>query len=334
MTWRVVKDCPERTEKTAKIMVETEQPRQKPFRGVYGLFLGLFLTLLLGSGCSRAPVSPGEFSRLYLQSAAEELPGELVIYFLDIGQGDAVYVRAPGGQVMVIDAGDADRPGCVLEFLAEVKKVSRVDVLVLTHPHADHLGDMRAILDELEVGLFCQSGYLHPTPVYESLLERASELVKARELGYLEVRAGMTLDLGPEVEVSILHPAGSLGDEANEASVVIKVVFGSFSVLFTGDIGAPSERAMLDRGADVRACVLKVAHHGSSGSGGAGFLAAVRPNLAVIPVGAGNDYGHPSSEALGRLQVAGAWILRTDQDGTIIVHSNGHEWWALTASGD
>lgn len=290
---------------------------------------GLFLV-----GCLRGPVPTNAFAQFYDQPAAEELPGQLVIYFLDTGQSDAIYVRAPSGQVMIIDTGDVETPGRVMSFLAERKKVTRIEVLVLSHPHADHIGDALAILNGLEVGAFCQSGYLHTTPAYQSILERVLELSKSGRSIYLEARAGDTLDLGPEVKVSVLHPTGVLGAEANEASLVIKVVFGSFSVLFTGDIGEASERALVERGADLGATVLKVAHHGSAGSSEIGFLAAVQPRVAVIEVGAGNGYGHPSPFTLRRLQAIGARVLRTDEDGTIMIHSDGREWWVLTAAGE
>jgi beta-lactamase superfamily II metal-dependent hydrolase len=154
-------------------------------------------------GCLRGPVPTNAFAQFYDQTAAEELPGQLVIYFLDTGQSDAIYVRAPSGQVMIIDTGDVETPGRVISFLAERKKVTRIEALVLSHPHADHIGDALAILNGLEVGAFRQSGYLHTTPAYQGILERVLELSKSGRSIYLEARAGDTLDLGPEVKVSV-----------------------------------------------------------------------------------------------------------------------------------
>ncbi len=286
--------------------------------------------LPLSGGPDVAPVAGGKlpsppFADLYDTPARDELPGQLVIYFLDTGQSDAAYVRAPDGKVMVIDTGDADDPGTVLGFLTG-KRVSRVDALVLTHPHADHIGDALAILQRLEVGTLWHSGFAHATPTYEAILTEAVALQQAGRITTEAGRAGLSFDLGSDVTVTVFHPTDPLADEANEASVVIKVTYADFSALFTGDIGTDSEAALLARGADIRATVLKVAHHGSAGSSGEAFLAAVDPEVAVIDVGAGNSYGHPSPAVLDRLEALGVAVFRTDRDGTIIVHSDGHDW--------
>lgn len=273
------------------------------------------------------------FSELYGLPAGEELPGQLVIYFLDTGQSDAAYLRTPDGQVMVIDSGDIDAPGHVTAFLAQSKEVRRIDALVLTHPHADHIGDARAILYDFEVGQFWHSGFEQTTPTYEPVLAKAADLAEAGRLEVHLGRAGDNLDLGDDVTVTVFSPAEPLGEDANEASLVLKVTYGEFSVLFTGDAGFASESAMLERGADLRATVLKVGHHGSSGSTGQEFLEAVDPQVAVIDVGAGNDYGHPNPKTLARLEASGVAVFRTDINGTIIVHSDGTGWGLVAGGG-
>lgn len=290
-------------------------------------------------GPDTGPVVAGElpsppFADLYDTPARDELPGQLVIYFLDTGQSDAAYIRTPGGKVMVIDTGDVDDPGVVIGFLTGHKRVSGIDALVLTHPHADHIGDALAILQRLEVGTLWYSGFAHTTTAYEAVLTEAVALQREGRLTTEVGRAGQNLDLGSDVTVTILHPTDPLGEEANEASLVIKVTYADFSVLFTGDIGTGSEAAMLARGADLRATVLKVAHHGSAGSSGEAFLAAVDPEVAIIDVGADNDYGHPSPAVLERLEARGVALFRTDRDGTIIVHSDGHNWGLVAETGD
>lgn len=279
------------------------------------------------------PASSSAFDELWGLPSEDELPGQLVIYFLDTGQSDAIYVRAPGGEVMVIDTGDAERPEQVASFLIAQKKITRIDALVLTHPHADHIGGALAVLDGLEVACVYHSGFPHPTPLHEDVLTRLGQLKGDGKLTCVEGRAGMTLDLGPELDVRLLHPVDPLGEDANESSLVVKITHGAFSALFTGDIGEESEQALIARGADLEATILKVAHHGSGASSREDFLAAVGSRLAVIEVGADNGYGHPSPSTIGRLQAAGARILRTDVDGTIIVHSDGQDWWVLTAAG-
>ncbi len=267
----------------------------------------------------------------------EEFPGELVVYFLDTGQSDATYIRTPGGKVLVIDAGDTSAPDQVADFLIGDKGLDRVDTLVLTHPHADHLGGVVSIFNRLEVGTFCHSGVDYGSDYYAAVLERAVELRNSGQLDVVLGRAGQTLELGDAaVDVRVLHPADPLPDDpglTNEASVVVKVTYGSFAVLLAGDIGTASESAIRARGADLEATVLKVGHHGSAGSSSTAFLTAVHPEVAVIEVGAGNGYGHPSEEALARLEACGASVFRTDTNGTVIVHSNGVKWGLVSETG-
>lgn len=279
-----------------------------------------------GEGAAGTLASP-PFAELEATPAASELPGQLVLYFLDVGQGDACYVRAPGGKVIVIDTGEA--PGTVAGFLAQ-KQVERVDVLVLTHPHADHIGGALAILEGFEVGTLCDSGFPHATSTYEAVLAKALELRNQGRLTYATPRAGDNLDWGAELTVQVLHPGPALGNEANEASLVLRLVYGSFSVLFTGDVGKVSEEAVLSAGRDVASTVLKVAHHGSAGSSEGPFVNAVSPQVAVISVGRDNPFGHPSGTVLDRLAAAEASVYLTSEDGTIIVHSDGQAWGVTT----
>ncbi|HCW51217.1 MAG TPA: MBL fold metallo-hydrolase [Clostridiales bacterium] len=329
-------------------------PRQRfassgPGRAALALVLvGVLAAVLLAASCLRPPEGPdgaaqesggagGEgspapgYEDLLATPAAEELPGRLVVYFLDVGQADASFVRTPGGKVIVIDTGDS--PDDVVGFL-RAKGVERVDVLVLSHPHADHIGGALRILEEFEVGVLYDSGFVHPTWVYEETLAKALELRDAGRLTYVAARAGQVLEVDPSVSVTVLHPEEPLGDEANDASVVLKMVFGSFSVLFTGDIEEAGERAALARsaelGVDLGATVLKVAHHGSRTSTGPEFLEAVHPEVAVIQAGRDNPYGHPSPVVLRRLSEAGVTVYVTASHGTVIVHSDGEDWEVVT----
>ncbi len=294
-----------------------------------------------GSGGSAAGES---YSDLALAPSATELPGRLVIYFLDVGQGDAAYIRTPDGKVVVIDAGDD--PDTVPDFLKR-KAVSRVDTLVLTHPHADHIGGVLRILEEFEVGRLLDAGYLSTSPYYLDVLEKARDLQAAGALTYREPRAGDRIAVGAEVSLLTLWPpagegaagggqgeaggnAGAApGGDANAWSLAFRLEYGTFSVLFEADIGMAQERDILSQGLDVGATVLKVAHHGSAGSSLEEFLAAVSPRVAVIEVGE-NDYGHPSPAAVARLAATGASLYTTLENGTIIVWTDGSEWHLAT----
>jgi len=281
--------------------------------------------------------SPGEdgagvaaaFSDLMEGPLDDELPGELIIYFLDVGQGDASVIRTPGGRVVLVDTGE--EPSGVAGFLRE-KGVERVEMMLLSHPHADHIGGARAVLDQFEVGTVAEPGYVHTSNLYAELLERIVELRDAGLVAYAAPRAGDLLDVDPSMTAVVLHPDEPLPDEANNASLVVRFVYGSFSVLFTGDCEEEGEEAVLARwdGSDLASTVLKVGHHGSASSTTPAFLAAVAPAVAVIQVGEGNPYGHPSPTVLSRLGAAGAEVYLTSEDGTVIVHSDGQTWEVMT----
>ncbi|RJQ08006.1 MAG: MBL fold metallo-hydrolase [Bacillota bacterium] len=293
-------------------------------------------SLLLGAGCllpGGGPVSGDAgllesppFSELLDTAFRDELPGRLVIYFLATGQSDATYIRTPGGKVVLIDTGDD--PSDVVPFLRDRKKVTKIDVLVLTHPHQDHIGGALGILESFDVGALYDPGFESTSPVYAEVLAKALDLVESGRLAYVTGRAGLTVDLGGGAAARLVHPVDPLDNEANNASVVARVTFGSFSALFAGDVEAEAEMEILDRGEDVSATVLKVAHHGSGGSSTGEFLAAVGMDVAVIEVGP-NSFGHPSPAAVARLESAGAEVFSTLDGSVIIVHSDGRDWGLL-----
>lgn len=248
------------------------------------------------------------------------------IRFFSVGQGDSAAVRLPDGGLLLIDSG----PPGVDELPARLRGFSRggLRAVFITHPHADHVAGFPAVLKEFGVSYAFDTGYPHPSDLYEETLT----LLLQRGVTYRKPRRGQEVSFG-KVGVRFLHPAvDDRTRDPNEASLVFILSFGSFRALFTGDIGAPSEKRLLDRGGSLRAEVLKVAHHGSKGSSSEAFLAAVRPKLAVISVGAGNDYGHPAAETITRLRKCGARVLRTDLSGDITVSTNGRTWSVSTAN--
>jgi beta-lactamase superfamily II metal-dependent hydrolase len=172
----------------------------------------------------------------------------------------------------------------------------------------------------LEVGELLEPGVLHPSPAYQELLEAA---LRRPGLVYRQPRAGTALDWGKGLAAEVLHPS-VLATDNNDSSVVIKLAFGHVSFLFTGDISEEVEEALIRRwGWRLKSTILKVAHHGSKHSSGKEFLTRVRPEAAVISCGAGNPFGHPSPEAVERLERTGAKIYRTDLQGDITVKTDG-----------
>lgn len=269
-------------------------------------------------------------------------PDTLTVSFLDVGQGDALVIEAPGGRSMVVDTGafsPADtrtgRPGfdagaaVVVPYLQN-RGIRRLDYLVLTHPDLDHAGGGAAILKALPVGRVLKSDHEPTEVMYLQALAEASR----RNIPVTAPRAGDRIDLGGGVAVEVLGPPvprfeGTRSDD-NANCLVLRVVYRQIAMLFTCDMEAETEEHLLAGGAPLRADVLKVAHHGSGYSSTAPFLAAVRPKFAVVSAGNGNAYGHPHKGTIERLTEAGAAIYRTDRQGTITVRTDG---FALTVAG-
>lgn len=250
--------------------------------------------------------------------------GVLEIHFLDVGQGDAIAIRTPGDRWILVDAGprsityDAGARR-ILPFL-HAHRVTRLEALILTHPDLDHVGGAPAILRGIPVGAVIEPGLAVGKELYAELLA----LVAERSIPWRGARAGQRIVLDG-VELSFLWPDSAFLDakpEANQISAVVLVRFADFEALLTGDIGEDVERRLVAiHGPGLRAEVLKAGHHGSSTSSSPELLAAVGPELTVIPVGRRNRYGHPSPEVIRRLAATGTRIARTDRDGTVTVRA-------------
>ena len=239
----------------------------------------------------------------------------LVVRFLDVGQGDAILIQAPGGSTALIDGGEVGSG--VLQHLGNLG-VQQLDLMVATHPHADHIGGLIEVLDAIPVAQVVTNGQVHTTSTYEDLLDA----IAAAGSAYREVRRGDMLQLGT-LTLEVLNPTSSAGTDYNNGSVVLRLVYGQVAFLFTGDAESEAETSMLVSGRPLEAKILKVGHHGSRSSSSTSFLVAVRPEVAVISVGASNVYGHPHPEALNRLAAVGSVVYRTDRDGTVTVTTNG-----------
>lgn len=275
---------------------------------------------------------------VWLQVAAAAAPARLVFTFLDVGQGDAIVVQAPSGRTILIDGGGeveghltgydvgAQRVVPALQRLG----VRQLDMIVLTHPHEDHVGGLVAVLQNFRVDLVLDSGFAHPAPSYAQFLR----LVESQQIAYRLARRGVRFDLGTGISAVVLNPPEPLitgsGSDVNLNSVVIRMTYGKISALFTGDVESLVESRLLDEGDEVRSTVLKVAHHGSATSSSAAFLDAVSPAVAVISVGALNPFGHPHRATLEALELVGAVVYRTDRDGAITIATDGQALWIRT----
>lgn len=309
------------------------------------LFLGLggWVAVLSGSWQPRrvqllAGAGVGVCALALWYAAALRPPSALVVTILDVGQGDAILVQSPSGRAVLIDGGGnagGDRIGWDVGLMRVVPAlrragVRRLDVVILSHPHDDHVGGLVAVLENFPVGLVLDPGVVHPAPAYARLIRVA----EARRVSYRAAREGVGLDLGSGVGLTVLHPPDPAprleGEPAHAGAMVARLTYGMTAALLTGDIEAPVEQHLLDRGTTLESQVLKVAHHGSRTSTTPAFLAKVRPGIAVVSVGADNSFGHPHPGTLAALESAGATIYRTDRDGAVTLWSDGTRWQVTT----
>jgi competence protein ComEC len=280
------------------------------------------------------PLALGAVVLVGCLTLATRADGRLHLFALDIGQGDAILVVAPTGETALIDGGpDPDltlrRLGDRLPFWQR-----RLDLLVLTHPHEDHLAGLLPALERYDVGMVVEPGRAYDNPSYPRFLQLAADEPGAQlRLG----RAGDVIPLGPNARFRVLYPSADDAaaplpeDDINNASVVLLLESGRFRALLTGDAEAPVERRLLERGLVGPVDVLKVGHHGSDSSTLPELLAAVRPSVALISCGADNEYGHPHGITLEHLAaLPGLRIRRTDLEGTLEVVADG----GVLAGGD
>jgi competence protein ComEC len=243
--------------------------------------------------------------------------GSVRVTFFDVGQGDAALIVSPAGRQVVVDGGPDD---ALLAALGRAMPLldREIELLVLSHPHLDHLAAFPDLLERYRVREVLLTGAAADAPAYRRFLELLpAEGARIRLADPLE-----DIDLGDGLVLDVLSPEpGLLGVRAdpNNTSVVLRAVFGSSSVLFTGDMEGPQEEELLERGTDLRADVLKVAHHGSKTSSSTGILLAVRPRLAVMSYGTGNRYGHPSPAVAARFRALGIPVRATAEEGDICV---------------
>jgi competence protein ComEC len=250
----------------------------------------------------------------------------LTATFIDVGQGDAILIEAPSGKKVLIDGGEKYQGKYAVMPLLAKKGINKLDAVVLTHPHSDHVGGLLEVLKSVKVDLVIDSGQPHPSNLYVAFLK----LVDEKKIKYKVARKGDKLDLSDGIVCCVLSPStpliSSTQSDLNNNSVVLKVVYNKFSFLLAGDIGFAAEERLTGSGADLKSEVLKVGHHGSSTSSSSVFLKAVAPKLCVISVGAKNKHGHPGGKTVKRLGSVGAKIYRTDLCGTITITTNGSQY--------
>lgn len=286
----------------------------------------LLLSCIAISGCLNVPGIPG-FGQNGSTPHAEN-NGKLSVYFLDVGQGDSSLIIF-GDKTILIDAGEIDMGDRVVNDLKELG-VTRIDLLVATHPHSDHIGGMQKVLDNFTVGQVLDSGTPHTSVIYERFLKT----IDKKNIPYKLALQGDTIDLDPSLRIVVLLPPDRrFCDDLNTNSIVLRISYGTINFLFAGDAGSEAETALVKSGYPLEAQILKVGHHGSMHSSSPAFIARVHPETAIISLGQDNPYGHPHKQAVDTLMDAGATIYRTDRDGTILVRSDGISYAVKTGKG-
>jgi competence protein ComEC len=247
--------------------------------------------------------------------------GDLKVSFIDCGQADAILVQTPQKQNIIIDFGDN-------KGLAELNKKmpwwnNKINLMIITHPHDDHILGMISILKKYQVQQIMYTGVLHYSPAYLELLEEISK----QNIPLIIPQENQIINLGKDCDIKILYPINSFrGKEVlnlNNSSIVSQLKCANKTFLFMGDAEIEVEDELLDKGLDLKSDVLKAGHHGSITSSQTEFLEAVAPEIAIVMVGENNKFNHPSLRTMKRLEKLNIKTFRTDLHGTINIISNG-----------
>lgn len=297
-------------------------------------FLGLAiicLTCFSLTGCARMPQN--------LSVKVEQknfLADKLKVIFLDVGQGDSTLIITPEQKNILVDGGPDDKILSQLGKFLPLKQ-KKIDMVILTHPHADHLDGLVEVMRRYEVGEIYYTGFLHTTNVFLEWLN----IIKSKNIPLHIIKEKQKVEIGG-AEFDFLYPQEDLSglapsdlnqekfkklklDNLNNTSLVFKLVYGRTQFLFMGDAELPIEKYLINQNIDLSADVLKVGHHGSNSSTSEDFLKLISPQSAVISVGANNDFGHPHLRTLRRLERYGISVFRTDENGDVEILSDGEK---------
>lgn len=279
-------------------------------RNYLSLVFCSLIVLFLFVGCTQVQSLAGDENKI---------PETLRVHFIDVGQGDSILIQTPHNREnILIDGGTREAGDVVVDYLKK-QGVEKINLLIATHPHEDHIGGLVLLLKTFPVEKIIDSGKKHTSSTYKNYLKTVLE----RKIP-LEIANEQKFTWEDGLELSILGPVRKDYEGINNHSVVAKLVYGEISFLFTGDMEKGGERDILEK--DLQSTILKVGHHGSRTSTSAHFLRKVSPQVAVISLGANNDYGHPHEITLKKLEKSKVEVYRTDLQGTIQVITDGKKY--------
>lgn len=266
--------------------------------------------------------TPSDNNAEYSLKNIMPIDGQFNLIMLDVGQGDSLFVQSPQGKTMLIDTGEYQYWDRLDDYLKQLG-VSRIDALVATHPHSDHIGSMQSVINHYEIGEIYMPRVSHTSKTYENLLETIKK--HDRKIVALKGGRGQKIELDSDIVIEVMAPLSESYENLNDYSAVFRIEYKNNSFLLTGDAENISEREMVDHyGKQLRSDVIKVPHHGSNTSSKSYFLEEVKPTYALISCMQNNEYNHPHQKAVTRLNQIGAKIFRTDLSGSILVSSDGN----------
>lgn len=252
-----------------------------------------------------------------LPYTTEGFTPDLLVHYLDVGQGDSIFIELPNGKTMLIDSGENYHGEGIISYIRDCG-YNKIDYLIGTHPHSDHIGSMGYIVRNFDIGVVYMPNVTANTQMYENLLKSIKQKNRTVRTG----KAGIHFinDSEHDVTATIVAPVTIDNENLNNSSIVLRLDYKDATFLFTGDAEKEELATITD---DIIADVLKVGHHGSSNATTKDFLEKVDPQIAVISCGADNDYGHPHASTLRMLEERDCDVYRTDLDQTVTVYTDG-----------
>lgn len=280
----------------------------------------IFLTCLclLVVGCSSPFVENNDETSISTFSS-----GSLRVNYIDVGQGDSIFIQLPNNQTMLIDAGEAYKSDNVINYLNNLG-ITKIDYVIGTHPHTDHIGGLEEVINTFDIGSIYMPRASSTSKTYEDLLTTIS----SKDLKVKTAKSGVVVLDDNNLKLEFIAPNSDSYSELNNYSAVLKLTYLDNTFLFMGDAETLSEEEITS---EIKADVIKVGHHGSDSSSSLEFVKKVSPEYAIIMVGEGNSYNHPYQSIIDRYENVGAKVLRTDLDGNIVCDSDGKE---VSCSGD